>query len=237
MLPVGLLMMEHRIIERLMPPIRSAVEAGRREGRIDIRFVDRVLDFIRTYADRCHHGKEEDILFKALEGKPLAAEHRATLNELVEEHKMGRQKVRELREAVEAYRRARGDHGDNCEGDGAEGGSGDAGSRGRGGDDRGGSRGGGRSGEGDDDSAARDALLIILDHLEFLATFYPGHIQKEDRDFFLPVMDYLDDAEKAAMLEAEREFDMGLIHDLYRERVESIEFEVRHSESGQQTRP
>jgi len=204
MLPVGPLMMEHRIIEKLMPPIRQAVEAGRRDGRIDIRFVDLVLDFIRTYADRCHHGKEEDILFKALEGKPLAAEHRATLNELVEEHKVGRQRVRELREAAEAYRRAGGDRG----GDGAGDGGGDG-----------------------------DALLTILDRLEFLATFYPGHIQKEDHHFFLPVMDYFDDAEKAAMIAAEREFDMSLIHELYRERVESLEFEAQHSESSQQTKP
>lgn len=203
-MPVGPLMAEHRIIEKLMLPIRQAVAAGRRDGRIDIRFVDLVLDFIRTYADRCHHGKEEDILFKALEGKPLAAEHRATLNELIEEHKMGRQMVRELREAAEAYRRAGGDRG----GDGAGDGGGDG-----------------------------DALLIILDRLEFLATFYPGHIQKEDHHFFLPVMDYFDDAEKAAMIEAERGFDMGLIHEIYRERVESLEFEAQHSESGQQTKP
>jgi len=188
-------MMEHRIIEKLMPPIRQAVEAGRRDGRIDLRFVDLVLDFIRTYADRCHHGKEEGVLFKALEGKPLAAEHRATLNELVEEHKMGRQRVRELRESAEAYRRAGGDRGDG------------------------------------------DALPIILDRLEFLATFYPGHIQKEDHEFFLPVMDYFDDAEKAAMIEAEREFDQGLIHELYREKVESLEFKAEHSESGQLTKP
>jgi len=212
MLPIGPLMAEHRIIEKLMAPIRQAVEAGRRDGRIDFRFVDLALDFIRTYADRCHHGKEEDILFKALEGKPLATEHRATLNELVEEHKMGRQKVRELREAAEAYRRGGGDRG----GDGAGEGGGDGG--------------GGGSGDG-------DALLIILDRLEFLATFYPGHIQKEDHRFFLPVMDYFDDAEKAAMIEAEREFDMSLIHEIYKERVESLEFEAQHSESSQQTKP
>lgn len=220
-MPVGPLMAEHRIIEKLMPPIRQAVEGGRRDGRIDLRFVDLVLDFIRTYADRCHHGKEEDILFKALEWKPLAAEHRATLNELIEEHKMGRQRVRELREAAEAYRRAGGDRGGDVTGDGA--GSGGGGEGGRDGS-------GGRAGGG-------DALLIILDRLEFLATFYPGHIQKEDHHFFVPVMDYFDDAERAAMIEAEREFDMSLIHELYRERVESLEFEAQHSESSQQTKP
>jgi len=180
-------MAEHRIIEKLMPPIRRAVEAGRRHGTIDLGFVDLALDFIRAYADRCHHGKEEDILFKALEGKPLDPGLRAILNELLEEHRVGRRMVRELADASEAYKR------------------------------------------GD-----RAALSKILDRLEFLAAFYPDHIRKEDQAFFLPVMDYLDDREKAAMIEAEMEFDRTLIHELYREKVESIGFGPQQDGSYQQ---
>ena len=33
------------------------------------RFIDAAVDFIRTYADQVHHGKEEDILFCRLAGK------------------------------------------------------------------------------------------------------------------------------------------------------------------------
>lgn len=102
MLPVGPLMEEHRVIEKIIPVIGRIVEAGRRDGKIDLRAVDMVLDFIRTYADRCHHGKEEGILFVALECKPLSAHHRKTLDELVEEHKQARRAVRELAEAAEA---------------------------------------------------------------------------------------------------------------------------------------
>ena len=36
---------------------------------VDPVFIDTAVDFIHTYADRCHHGKEEDILFKALAAK------------------------------------------------------------------------------------------------------------------------------------------------------------------------
>ncbi len=34
--------------------------------------MDMIMDLIRTYADRCHHGKEEEILFKTLNAKDLS---------------------------------------------------------------------------------------------------------------------------------------------------------------------
>jgi len=56
-------------------------------------------DFIRTYADRYHHGKEEDILFRELRGKKLKNEHRHTMEELIEEHRWGRKITARLGEA------------------------------------------------------------------------------------------------------------------------------------------
>ena len=172
MLPVGPLMVEHRLIEKLMPVIRAATAAARREGRIDPRLVAFVIDFIRTYADRCHHGKEEDILFRELDKKPLAPEHRAVMDELIAEHREGRRMVGELRAAAAAYE--------------AGGGGG---------------------------------LEAVVDRLEALAAFYPAHISKEDKAFFLPSMNYLSTEEREAMLEEEREFDREFIHELYRERM------------------
>lgn len=187
MLPIGPLMVEHRVIERLMPALRAAAAAGRRNGRLDLRFADAALEFIRTYADRCHHGKEEDILFRALAAKPLEAGHRALMDELVEEHRQGRRKVREIAAALEACRR--GDHA----GGGAAAGSG-----------------------------LSEPLTLLIDGFEWLASFYPAHIRKEDTGLFLPAMGYFDRAEKDALLAAEREFDRSLLQALYRERVEAL---------------
>ena len=61
------------------------------------------MDFIRTYADRCHHGKEEQILFRALEQKPLSPEHRERLKELEAEHQQGREIVRQMAVARECF--------------------------------------------------------------------------------------------------------------------------------------
>ena len=71
MLPIGSLMIEHRLIERLIALIEKEGDKIKKDNLTDIDFIDDCIDFIRTYADRCHHGKEEDILFRDLRNKKL----------------------------------------------------------------------------------------------------------------------------------------------------------------------
>ena len=61
------------------------------------------MDFLRSYADRCHHGKEEDILFRELSKKNLSKEHKDLLNILVDEHAYARITVSRILAAREAY--------------------------------------------------------------------------------------------------------------------------------------
>ena len=57
------LMIEHRLIERMLSVIRDDLPKIKSKHKVDPVFVDIAVDFIRVYADRTHHGKEEDILF------------------------------------------------------------------------------------------------------------------------------------------------------------------------------
>ena len=98
-------MIEHRLIERMLVHIRKALSGIRASNAVDPLFVDTAVDFIRTYADRTHHGKEEDILFRELETRNLSAVDRRLMNELVEEHVFGRKITKELVEANRRYRR------------------------------------------------------------------------------------------------------------------------------------
>ena len=100
----GPLMIEHRLIERMLAIIKDALGQVDKTGEIDPLFVDHAVDFIRTYADRTHHGKEEDILFRDLAGKGLSEADRQGMNELVEEHAFGRLATKELVEANTRYR-------------------------------------------------------------------------------------------------------------------------------------
>jgi hemerythrin-like domain-containing protein len=97
-------MIEHRLIERMLSVIRNALTEIEARHKVDPVFVDTAVDFIRVYADRTHHGKEEDILFRELENKGLAAEDRQIMQELIEEHVFGRQTTKALVEANTRYR-------------------------------------------------------------------------------------------------------------------------------------
>jgi len=97
-------MIEHRLIERMLAHIRLKLSEIEASKAVDPLFVDTAVDFIRTYADRTHHGKEEDILFRELETRNLSDVDRRLMNELVEEHVFGRKITRELIEANTRYR-------------------------------------------------------------------------------------------------------------------------------------
>ncbi|MFH1797953.1 MAG: hemerythrin domain-containing protein [Candidatus Omnitrophota bacterium] len=176
MMPVGPLMIEHRLIERMLRIMQGNLESFGKEGRVDPAFIDTAVDFIRTYADRCHHGKEEDILFRDLAKKKISDEHQRIMQELIEEHKMGRNNVKNLVEAKEKYV-----------------------------------------------NGNKEALKDIVSNIETLVKFYPKHIEKEDKHFFLPCMDYFTGAEKDAMLNEMWEFDRKMIHEKYTKVVEGYE--------------
>ena len=74
MLNIGPLMMEHRLIEKGIAVLRQEAERIAQGGKVDLLIIDTLVDFIRTYADRTHHGKEEDILFRYLAHKDLSEE-------------------------------------------------------------------------------------------------------------------------------------------------------------------
>src|SRR5512139_1093807 len=110
MLPIGPLMVEHRLIEKMIrlmdqeiSRIRGNITVSPQFAFVENKFIDAAVDFMRTYADQVHHGKEEDILFTALEHKPLASEHRQIMQELQEDHKWGRQTVANLLAAKDDY--------------------------------------------------------------------------------------------------------------------------------------
>jgi hemerythrin-like domain-containing protein len=104
MRPSGVLMIEHRLIEQIIPVIEEKLAGSAAARPIDPVFVDAAVDFFRIYADRTHHGKEEDILFRALEKKKLSQEHARIMDELVKEHVYARKTVANLVEANTKFR-------------------------------------------------------------------------------------------------------------------------------------
>ena len=135
---------------------------------IDSKFVEIIVDFIRIYADRCHHGKEEGILFRELGNKPISNEHTTMMRGLIEEHVYARKTTSNLEKANLRYVNG--------------------------------------------DVAAREDIRKFLNDL---AEFYMKHIEKEDKQFFYPSMEYFSPQEQENMLQEFGDFDRRLIHEKY----------------------
>lgn len=96
------LMDEHRVIERVIAAIESA--AGHLQAGKTVRagFFLEAADFIRGFADGCHHHKEEGVLFKSMlaSGAPTQG---GPVQVMLAEHEQGRQYTRGMREAAQKF--------------------------------------------------------------------------------------------------------------------------------------
>lgn len=176
LLPIDALMQEHRLIERMIFQMRKELEKMQETKQVDSKFVDVAVDFFRVYADRCHHGKEEGVLFRALGTKQMSQEHATMMRALIDEHVYARKTTGNLAKAKNAY--ANGNH-----------------------------------------EAQKDVWKFMNDLVEF----YPKHIEKEDKVFFNPSMEYFSPEEREAMLGAFWDFDRKIIHEHYTKVLEGLE--------------
>lgn len=99
---IDTLMQEHREIERGLTALESFASQVLREPAADEReHLARLVTFIREFADARHHGKEEDILFRAMinAGFPTEA---GPLAVMLAEHAEGRALIGKLNEWAQA---------------------------------------------------------------------------------------------------------------------------------------
>jgi hemerythrin-like domain-containing protein len=96
-------------MDRMIALLGKEADRMERDKNIHAEFLDTAIDFINTYIDRCHHGKEEDILIKELDRKRVADEHRRMMKEILDEHQQSRNAVMELEDAKAKY--LKGDRG------------------------------------------------------------------------------------------------------------------------------
>lgn len=103
MRPTEELVTEHNAIKRMLGILESVsrrLEAGK---TVKAEHLERIVDFIQGFADRCHHGKEEDLLFPAMEEAGIPRQG-GPIGVMLYEHTQGRDYVRGMAEAVADYR-------------------------------------------------------------------------------------------------------------------------------------
>ncbi len=104
MKPVEILSNEHRVIEIVLDCLDRMVEKVQAGGALDLNDARAAVDFIRNFADRCHHGKEEERLFPAMVRKGVPSEN-GPIGVMLFEHERGREFVAGMAGALEALER------------------------------------------------------------------------------------------------------------------------------------
>jgi hemerythrin-like domain-containing protein len=94
--PYDVLAREHRLIERGLVMLGHICDEIRRTKSLDTQSAALIVRFLRDFADRTHHLKEEKILFPSIEAKSFFPGCG-----LISEHKEGRLRVRGMVKAVE----------------------------------------------------------------------------------------------------------------------------------------
>lgn len=85
-----------RIALAIIDSLANDVEAGK---GVEYNDAEDLLEFLKTFADRCHHGKEEDLLFPALETAGVPNDG-GPIGVMLAEHTLGRGYIRAMGEAL-----------------------------------------------------------------------------------------------------------------------------------------
>jgi hemerythrin-like domain-containing protein len=93
--PIRELVDEHERIKILLRNIPKICEMMRSVNELDYKLILDCVEFIKNYADKFHHSKEEEILFKYID------ENSEVVKSMLEEHKLARWFVRSILNGVE----------------------------------------------------------------------------------------------------------------------------------------
>lgn len=99
MMPTEPLMAEHLLIQRMLKILDMASYRLATGEDINFMVFENISFFARNFADRCHHGKEEEVLFKFLEKHGVLRDE-GLISIMLLEHKRGREYVETLQQAT-----------------------------------------------------------------------------------------------------------------------------------------
>ena len=90
---------DHQAILRSLEILKSAATAWQSEYAGSAEDCRSLIEFLKTFADSCHHGKEERVLFPKLTdaGMPTAG---GPLGVILDEHEQGRELIRAMERAL-----------------------------------------------------------------------------------------------------------------------------------------
>lgn len=97
--PTATLRHEHDIILLVLKGIERGAGSLAMTLKADPQWLDTIVDFVRNFADRCHHGKEEKYLFVRLQERGIPKDG-GPIGVMLHEHELGREFIRAVADAT-----------------------------------------------------------------------------------------------------------------------------------------
>ncbi len=104
MTPTAILKEEHTLIVAMLQVIDAACAKLESGEPANTEHLAGMIDFIRNFADKCHHAKEEKLLFPALEAVGISREN-GPIGVMLAEHIAGRNFVKGMDRSLEEMKR------------------------------------------------------------------------------------------------------------------------------------
>jgi len=92
---------EHEGIKIMLSIIEQVCRQLEAVGSLNEGHFEGILEFLKVFVDKCHHGKEEDLLFPALIAVGVPKE--GPIAVMLHEHEIGRNYVKAISEAYAIY--------------------------------------------------------------------------------------------------------------------------------------
>jgi len=101
--PIDELLAEHEAVRTTLKILKRIGQDVAETGKIaNPEHLDQLFDFFVTFVDRCHHSKEEEQLFPALEEVGVSREG-GPVGVMLKEHQQGRDLVAAMKTAIDLY--------------------------------------------------------------------------------------------------------------------------------------
>lgn len=93
------LIQEHKAILIALNVIEKMYERVQNDKEIDYEDIEKMIEFLKVFADKCHHGKEEDFLFPALEEVGVKNQN-GPIGIMLAQHKQGRELIQQMQNSI-----------------------------------------------------------------------------------------------------------------------------------------
>jgi hemerythrin-like domain-containing protein len=91
---------EHEAILHVFTILDRMLSSTTKSDADNLQFGNELVNFLKIFADKCHHGKEEDLLFKELEIKGVQNEG-GPIGAMLQEHQQGREYIALMNKSLE----------------------------------------------------------------------------------------------------------------------------------------